>query len=181
MKLTRTVDCADAAGAIRDRLQKHLAVRGFRFIANQPGTIIEAGRGSRWGSLTSFAPKKWQARLRVLEPKDGTCRFECDINTTGQRVTASETAFWEAEAEGIASLIQSGDARLSDIDATSRKAAGRAIKLIFGYATLFGAVGLIIDLVGLRFGRHTLLAPIAAGAGAATGATRAMKSSETRK
>jgi hypothetical protein len=104
-----------------------------------------------------------------------------DINTTGQRVTESETDFWEAEIDGIEHLMESGDAELADIDATSSKAARHAIKRMFGYAILFGGIGLVIDLVLLRFGAHTSLASIGAGMGAVAGATRGITSSRTRQ
>jgi hypothetical protein len=175
MNLTRSVASRETPDAIRGRLEAYLTSRGFRIVPTGPGVLVEARRGSWVGSLTSFSPKKWGARLKVSEPRSETYRLEFEVNTTGQRVVESEIAFWDSEADGIAKLVETGDSQIADLDETSRKAVKRTIKLVLGYSILFGAVGLVIDVVNMRHGRNTSFGPIGAGVGAATGAAGGVK------
>ena len=119
--------------------------------------------------------------MRVSGPENGTYRFECDINTTGQRVIESEVEFWDAEIDGIGNVILSSDAQLGEIDLASRKNAGRALKSMIGYAILFGGIGFMIDSVNLRHGRDSSWAAIGSGIGAAMGASWAAKKSREGK
>jgi hypothetical protein len=181
MKDKRSVVSGEPASTVRQRLETHLTSRGFKIEPTAQVHLLKASRGSWIGSLTSFSPKKWGARVRVAGPDNGCYDFECDVNTTGQTVTESEVEFWEAEIDGIANVIMSGDAQLGDIDRATRGNAGRVLKFTFGYAILFGGIGVMVDLANTRHGRESSWAAIGSGIGAATGASRAAKKSRKAK
>ena len=84
------------------------------------GTRLTFKRGSLLGSLTSFSPRKWKARVaaEVVETVEKGTRVSLlwDVNTTGQQVTERETEYWNSEVGGVGAALDSGERIPSQLD-----------------------------------------------------------------
>lgn len=175
MKLTRLVSAEITEKIACDRATAYFTNAGYAQTPSQSGLAFQ--RGSVWGSLVSFSPKRWKvtATLDIVSQLGHSTHITAtlDIDTTGQEVTESERAFWESEVNGLEQAIQTGHADVQ-VGASAAQSslrqnlmagavtAGLAIALAVGAdlafdsPTAFSSGGLIGIALGLQFVRHWL-------------------------
>jgi hypothetical protein len=146
MKAVFKVQSSEPPEFMLNRITLYLKSRGYSIATQPPRTTFK--RGSLWGSLTSFNPAKWKARIEVqLSPAPGgttEVAIVSDVNTTGQTVRKAEIDSLNAEMDGLAQVIGGGQFDL----ATPRELEGRAKTL--GKLDLFLVLGVSI-LASLLF------------------------------
>lgn len=138
-------------------------------------------RGSLFGSMTSFIPRKWKSWISVERDASGKVEIALNVNTTGQTLTVTETEFWDAEFDDVVrSFSGSALARVDSVEAALARNAPRTIGMIVGYSVAGAALGLIAPIA---FGMepNPIHAGSMAGVGAAMGALRRKREIETEK
>ncbi len=173
IELTNRVNSDDSEAEVRARVLRFLASRGYRATPDPN----EFKRGSLFGSLTGFTPKKWAVTVRfeTLEPGSFFYRFE--INTTGQAVALGERAFWDKEAKGledtvVGHLSHALDAADQLIASQSKQFVKNVLLYSFGGGVLVGTAALALHFVGIE------LFPGVAGVGAGIGAYLGIRKSQ---
>jgi len=128
---------------------QYMKSRGYA-TTRQPSHITFT-RGSLWGSLTSFNPAKWKAKigLELRNAPDGNTEvtIACDVNTTGQRVLQSEIDFWNAEVDGLAQAIATGVFNLGAVNYTERQATSagkRATVVLIVSILIFSVISVVV-------------------------------------
>lgn len=141
MKGELSVQTSDPAEIVRGRIADYMKLRGYR-VLDQASHLIFT-RGSLWGSVTSFNPAKWKAKvsvhLRKLANGSTQASVTCFVNTTGQRVLQTEMDYWNAELDGLAQAIRTGMFDTTPAQYTERRAASygkRAILTTIGGSIL---------------------------------------------
>lgn len=141
LRLTLEFTARETEGTVRARTGSYLEGIGYRKLDD-----ARYRRGSRWGSLTSLSPRGWQAVVtNEVMPRDGETHVRAffDVNTFGQQVIPPEVEFWQAEADGLARAVLTGQIDTS----TSVAYAGRARRA--GIIAVIGlvAVGIVAVLL----------------------------------
>ena len=90
MEFMATINSSDSEAQVRGRVVRFLTSRGYRTTADP----AEFKRGSLFGSLTGFTPKKWAVTVRFKTVEPGVFFYRFEIDTTGQSVTKGERDFW---------------------------------------------------------------------------------------
>ena len=173
MELMATVNSSDSETQVRGRVVRFLTSRGYRTTADQ----AEFKRGSLFGSLTGFTPKKWAVTVRFKTVEPGVFFYRFEIDTTGQSVTKGERDFWDKEKKALEHTIEG---RVSNtMDASDREVASQGmqiVKTIFIYsvggAFIVGAATIALHVVGIEI--FPGVTGIGAGIGAAVGFQRAL-------
>jgi hypothetical protein len=111
MKIEHTISAQVSEGLLKERASAFLQNAGYRPV-NRKGDLVYK-RGALLGSLFSFTPKGWRARV-VVKTQPGSegvteARFRLDIDTTGQMVTEKERLFWKNEMEGLILAVRTGN------------------------------------------------------------------------
>jgi hypothetical protein len=137
LRVTVEFETALAQETVQARAGQYLEGVGYR-------SVDEAHyrRGSRWGSLTSFTPRGWQAVVttEVKPGGDGSAvRAFFDVDTFGQQVIPAEVEFWQAEAACLADAVLTGRAN-TDLPAAyagrARRAGFKVVPIMIGVALL---------------------------------------------
>jgi len=144
MELQADFHVPEAEQVVRERIDRHFSQAGY----SPAGTgALEFKRGSALGSMMSFSPRRWQARVRVrVTPIDeGTTSVAAifSINTTGQWVTDKERAVWQAEVDAFRGSVGSGEVSTEQVQKASAAVKGNTARAIL----VFLAVGLVVGLV----------------------------------
>lgn len=173
LELMATIASTDPEGQVRGRVVRFLRARGYQTTADP----AELKRGSLFGSLTGFSPKKWAVTVRFKLAEPGVYFYRFAIDTTGQTVTRAEREFWEMEKQGLEDTIQGKNVA---IDASDRAVASQnkgILTTIFLYSIaggfLVGAAMIALHFVGVEV--FPGFAGIGAGLGAAVGFQRAVE------
>jgi len=85
---------------------------GYRVVRLPDGLTYK--RGSLFGSLTAFTPKKWAARVRVRASAPSPLNVTFEIDTTGQVLTDAERRFWAKECRMVVDAIELRPVELLD-------------------------------------------------------------------
>ena len=173
MELMATVNSSDSETQVRGRVVRFLTSRGYR----TTGDPAEFKRGSLFGSLTGFTPKKWAVTVRFKTVEPGVFFYRFEIDTTGQSVTKGERDFWDKENKALEDTIEG---RVSHaMEASDREVASETtqiLKTIFLYslggAFIVGAATIALHFVGIEI--FPGVAGVGAGIGAAVGYQRAL-------
>ena len=169
MEFMATINSSDSEAQVRGRVVRFLTSRRYRTTADP----AEFKRGSLFGSLTGFTPKKWAVTVRFKTVEPGVFFYRFEIDTTGQSVTSGERAFWDREKKSLEDTIEG---RVSNtMDASDREVASQGmqiVKTIFIYsvggAFIVGAATIALHFVGIE-----IFSGVAA-IGAAVGFQRAL-------
>lgn len=175
MELMATVNATDPEVEVRRRVVQFLTSRGYKSSSDP----AEFKRGSLFGSLTGFSPKKWAVTVRLKTVEPGVYFYRFEIDTTGQKVTRGERAFWDQEKRALEGTI---DGRSShELDVSDREVASETKRLVteialysFAGALLVGGATVALHLVGVEI--FPGIAGVGAGIGAAVGCQRALSS-----
>jgi len=149
MELQVDYHVPEAEQVVRERIESHFAHAGY----SPAGTgALEFRRGSALGSMTSFSPRKWQAKVRVrVTPIDaGTTSVAAifSINTTGQWVTGKERAVWQAEVDAFRGSVSSGEVSAESVQKASAAVKGDTARTILVFLAVSLVVGLVIGVGG---------------------------------
>jgi hypothetical protein len=124
MRREFTVQSTAPTDFVTNRIILYLKTRGYS-VTTQPACIVFS-RGSLWGSLTSFNPAKWKARINLrVSPKYGgitEVAITCNVNTTGQTVIKAEIDFWDDELGGLAQVIGADHFDLASVRTSEQRA-----------------------------------------------------------
>ncbi len=82
--------------------------RGFSFIETE-GDHLQATRGSLWGNLTAFDPKKLRATLSIARTSPAEILCLLEIDTTFQVIVEWDVRYWELEFETFESYLFRND------------------------------------------------------------------------
>lgn len=173
LELMATVDSSDAERDVRGRVVRFLTSRGYS-TSSDPA---EFKRGSLFGSLTGFTPKKWAVTVRFKPVEPGVFFYRFEIDTTGQTVTNREREFWEKEKQGLVDTIQGRPVALDASDQAVASQNKEILKTILSYS-IGGGLLVGVAVIGLHFVGVEVFpgfAGIGAGLGAAIGLQRAIE------
>jgi hypothetical protein len=110
MKIERNLYVNETDGVLRARAVSYLEKAGFTLITAQPDLTYQ--RGSVFGSLFAYNPKKWQASARVHIQKDiegsSIVTLLLEVKNFGLWVTKAERDCWENELIQLQSAIRNG-------------------------------------------------------------------------
>lgn len=111
MKVEFSFDTELKVEQVKDIVIQYFTHAGYEMRQAEGAFVFT--RGSLWGSLTSFSPKKWRVSLDVriisADLRHTEVLITGDINTTGQVVTPSEASFWDAELMGVKDVVDKGE------------------------------------------------------------------------
>jgi len=167
------------AAAVNPRISAFMAGRGYKTAKGDAG-VTAFRRGSRFGSLTGFSPRKWAALVTIAWPGAGDVRVVFGVDTTGQTVTKAERAFWDEEMAGLVATIEGRP--VPSTDATEQRIASivrRVVLYSLGFAVIGGVLGIVV-VTGLRaigLDVNPGMAGLGAGVGAGLGVMRGIAGS----
>ncbi len=161
MELQVDFHVPEAEQVVRERIQSHFTQAGY----SPAGTgALEFRRGSALGSMTSFSPRKWQAKARVrVTPIDaGTTSVAAifSVNTTGQWVTDKERAVWQAEVDAFRGSVASGEVSTEAVQRASAAVKGNTARAILVFMAVSLVVGLVIGLGGVILTGKSIFASV---------------------
>lgn len=136
LRLRLEFTARETEGTVRARTGRYLEGIGYRKLDD-----ARYRRGSRWGSLTSLTPRRWLAVVtNEVMPGGGETHVRAffDVYTYSEPVVRPELEFWQAEADGLARAVLTGQI---DTD-TSVAYAGRARR-----AAIIAVIGMVAVLV----------------------------------
>ncbi len=168
MNLEKTFVAAQPVGVVEERARNFLSAAGYQAV---PGSSVRYQRGTLFGSLTSFSPKKWQARASFeVAPSggDGTkVALKVDVNTKGHIITRKEAAYWQSEVESFERAVSAGEVNAGSLN-ESVGAVTKSMKkgfLVFVLVALGVGVplGVVLGLTGMPLVRVGVVVSLGAG------------------
>ncbi|MDX1931607.1 MAG: hypothetical protein SFU56_03290 [Capsulimonadales bacterium] len=110
LRLYRTIPLLPWNDGVRERIMSYWRDRHFLFIETD-GDFLLARRGSLWGNLTAFDPRKLKTELSIARttPTEVMCLLEIDPQY--QVITEWNVRFWELELETLESFLYRNDTR----------------------------------------------------------------------
>ena len=89
MELMATVNSSDSETQVRGRVVRFLTSRGYRTTADP----VEFKRGSLFGSLTGFTPKKWAVTVRFKTVEPGVFFYRFGSTPPGNQSRRASATF----------------------------------------------------------------------------------------
>lgn len=124
MRLEQTFVAPKDQQTVLANIATYLENKGYKRREEEiyaPSSLVYE-RGSKFGSMTGFSPKRWRVVANVQaqpNPAGGTqVTAVFDVNTTGQVVVQRERDFWDKELAGLAWAAEGFSAQIVHATAT---------------------------------------------------------------
>jgi hypothetical protein len=172
MNFEKTFIVSQSELVVSERVKAFLEGAGYHEVSASP---ISYKRGSMIGSLTSFSPRKWQARALIeIEPlaeNQTKVVLNLDVNTKGQMVSQKEIAYWQSEVESYEQAVSTGEVHadiLNESLGELAKSGKKGLLLFVGVGIGVGIpAALIAGLINPSFSRAGVVVGVTAGLAAA--------------
>jgi hypothetical protein len=156
MKIEHSFVIPITEAALRERTITFMVQAGYKLLPDSSGGILLFQRGTTWGVLTSFDPKRWKCTLSVeIKPEDASSAVNIEAKIAAD---PTEKHFAEelltAEFSLVETALTTNELRSFDTGGLKKKVAGHVYRIVLIFAAMM--ISAVLGVIAGAFSSFSL-------------------------